>query len=301
METRAFRVPLTYPLSSSVLAKTSCGETEAGGSLIKALTTARNRGRKGGTQTWWRQSSDLKGRSYQLAITLAALVAVATACSAPIPQERHQPTPVRPGDIRHEPTRVNVDEIQEEVVRALFDDDGNFFGTDQRLAKVATEHEGGFGGYYFDERDKSHVYVFMMDPSKTASAEAAFREAYDGRHTVTRVTPVQGQHPFDQLVAWSPVLDRALIANDIHPTIGAVMEICNRIYRGLWDESQIADARRVLRDLEIPQDAVVFEQARPVLLGEEPSWQPMVDRLKHLFRSGADDARSVSYGSGQCW
>ena len=247
----------------------------------------------------------MTGRSYKLAIALAVLMAVAAACSAPTAQDQRQPTPVRLGEISHELTRVNLDEIQEEAVRALFDDEGNFFGTDQRLAKVAKEHEGGFGGYYFHDTDKSHVYVFMVDPSKAAAAEAAFRKAYNGMHAVTQITPVQGQHPFDQLVAWSPVLDRALIANDMHPTIGAVMEGCNRIYRGFWDESQIADASRIVRDLEIPQDAVVFEQARPVLLGKEPSRQPilrpMVDKLKLLFRSGADDERSVSYGPGRCW
>ena len=246
----------------------------------------------------------MTGRSYRIAIALAVLMAVAAACSAPTAQDQRQPTPVRLGESPHEPTRVNLDDIQEEAVRALFDDEGNFFGTDQRLAKVAKEHAGGFGGYYFHETDKSHVYVFMVDPSNAASAEAAFRKAYIGMRTVTQITPVQGQHPFDQLVAWSPVLDRALIANDIHPTIGAVMEICNRIYRGFWDESEIADAMRVVSDLEIPQDAVVFEQARSELLGEEPSRQPilrpMVDGLKRLFRSSADDESSVSHGRGQC-
>lgn len=239
-----------------------------------------------------------------LAVAIAAALALSSAGSEPALPATRQPDPVSLSEIRAEPSPVNLDEIPEEAVRALFDDQGNFFGPDQRLAQIAKKHEGGFGGYSFHETDKSHVYVYMLDTSKTESAEAAFREAYNGMHTVTRITPVQGQFRFDQLVEWFLVVDRALLANGIHPTTGAVMEICNRIRFGLRDESLIIDARRVVGDLGIPQEAVVFEQSNPMLLGhadgKEPLLRPMVEWFKRLFRSGADDERPDPYGPGRC-
>ena len=215
-----------------------------------------------------------------------------------------QPESVGLSEIQAKPTPVNLDEIPEESVRALFDDQGYFFGPDQRLAQIAKKHDGGFGGYSFHADDKSHVYVYMLDISDTESAEAAFREAYNGMHTVTRITPMQGQFRFDQLVEWFPVVDRALLAHDIHPTTGAVLEICNRLLFGLRDASLIVDARRVVGDLGIPQEAVVFKEANPVLLGHEdarePLLRPMVEWVKRLLRSGADDEQSIPYGPGRC-
>ena len=238
-----------------------------------------------------------------LGVVIAAALALASAGSGPAVPATPQPAPVSPSEIRAEPTPVNLDEIPEEAVRALFDDQGNFFGPDQRLAQIAKKHEGGFGGYSFHKTDKSHVQVYMVDTSKAQSAEAVFREAYrDGMHTVTQITPVQGQFPFDQLVEWFPVVDRALLANDIHPTTGAVLEICNRIRFGLRDESLIIDARGVVGDLGIPQEAVVFKQMNSELLADvrEPLFRPVIDRFKRLFRSEADHERSFPYGPGRC-
>ena len=237
-----------------------------------------------------------------LGVVIAAALALASAGSGPAVPATPQPAPVSPSEIRAEPTPVNLDEIPEEAVRALFDDQGNFFGPDQRLAQIAKKHEGGFGGYSFHKTDKSHVQVYMVDTSKAQSAEAAFREAYNGRRSVTQITPVQGQFRFDQLVEWFPVVDRALLANDIHPTTGAVLEICNRIRFGLRDESLIIDARGVVGDLGIPQEAVVFKQMNSELLADvrEPLFRPVIDRFKRLFRSEADHERSFPYGPGRC-
>ena len=239
-----------------------------------------------------------------VAVAIAMAWAVSAACSAPTAPETRRPTPVRLGEVQNQPTPVNLDEIPEASVRALFDDQGNFFGPDQRLAQIAKKHEGGFGGYSLHETDKSHVYVYMMDTSKTESAAAAFREAYNGMYTITQITPMQGQFRFDQLVEWFPVLDRALLANDIHPSTGSIMEICNRIRFGLREESLIVDARRVVGDLGIPQEAVVFELSGPVLLAHkderQPILRPVVDWVKRLFRSEADNKRSFSYGAGRC-
>ena len=188
-----------------------------------------------------------------LGIAIAAALALSAAGSEPVVPATRQPAPVSLNEIRAEPTPVNLDDIPEEAVRALFDDQGNFFGPDQRLAQIAKKHDGGFGGYSFHEADRSHVYVYMVVTSKTESAEAALREAYgDGVHTITQITPVQGQFPLDQLIEWYPVVNRALLANGIHPTTSAVLEICNRIRFGLRDESLIVYARTVVGDQGIP-------------------------------------------------
>ena len=57
---------------------------------------------------------------------------------------------------------VDLDEIQEDVVRNLFDENGQMMDSDQNLARIAQEYEGGFGGYYFHNSDKSTVYVYML-------------------------------------------------------------------------------------------------------------------------------------------
>ena len=119
-----------------------------------------------------------------------------------------------------------------------------------------------------------------------------FPASFTSRLASHTASLVQGQFRFDQLVEWFPVVDRALLANGIHPTTGAVMEICNRIRFGLRDKSLIVDARRVVGDLGIAQEAVVFKQANPMLLaledGREPLLRLVVDRFKRLFRSDAD-------------
>ena len=106
------------------------------------------------------------------------------AAAASTPAARTAPSTVPPEGVPPEgvPT-VNLDEIKEQAVRDLFDDKGRMVTPDQRLARIAVEHQGGFGGYYFDETDRSTAYVYMLDPSRTETAEAAFRAAYRGnRH-----------------------------------------------------------------------------------------------------------------------
>ncbi|MCE2458802.1 MAG: hypothetical protein J4G14_13485 [Dehalococcoidia bacterium] len=87
---------------------------------------------------------------------------------------------------------VDLDTIREDAVRNLFDSDGRMVNPEHQLAVIAKEHEGGFGGYYFDKTDKSTVYVYMKDVTKTTAAEAAFRAAYSSDRQVSRVIAVQG-------------------------------------------------------------------------------------------------------------
>ena len=172
-----------------------------------------------------------------------------------------------PSTVPREPVAtVNLDEIKEQAVRDLFDDRGRMVNPAQRLARIAAEHKGGFGGYYFDETDRSTAYVYMLDPSQTEAAKAAFRAAYRGDRQVDWIVPVQGDYAFNDLLEWFHVLDTAMVENGIHPSTGGVREISNRIRFGLEDIGQATDARRIMSDLDIPQGAVVFEKGKFKLL-----------------------------------
>ena len=164
------------------------------------------------------------------------------------------------------------------------------FDTDQRLAGIAREYEGGFRGYYFHDTDKSTVYVYMLDPTQVEAAEGAFRAAYGGKRQVTRVIPVQGDYAFDNLLEWFYALDGALVRQDIHPATSAVLEIANRIQFGLRDMKQAKDARRIMDDLGIPEGAVIFHEAQNQLLSDEDSvnakWRTLVSGIQHKIKYG---------------
>ena len=197
-------------------------------------------------------STDLPNTGAPTAAAAASPPAARTAPSAVVPQE-----PV---------ATVNLDEIKEPAIRALFDDQGRMVTPDQRLAAIAAEHQGGFGGYYFDETDRSIAYVYMQDPNQSEAAEAVFRAAYRGDRQIDRIIPVPGDYAFHDLLEWFRVLDAAMVQNGIHLSTGGVYEIYNRIRFGLEDIEQETDARRIMSDLDIPQGAVVFKKSKTRLL-----------------------------------
>ncbi len=86
-----------------------------------------------------------------------------------------------------------VDDIPEQVVRDLLNENGYVANPNQRTAKIAEEHRGGFGGYYFGDADRSVAYVYMLDPSEIASAREVFRAIYHGDRQITRIVPGAGQ------------------------------------------------------------------------------------------------------------
>ena len=183
---------------------------------------------------------------------------MAAAATSP-PAARTVPSAVPPEGV----ATVNLDEIKEQVVRDLFDDRGRMVNPDQRLARIAAEQKGGFGGYYFDETDRSTAYVYMLDPSQTEAAKAAFRAAYrGGDRQVDRIIPVQGDYAFNDLLEWFHVLGPAMVENGIHPSTGGVYEIYNRIQFGLKEIEQETEARQIMSDLDIPQGAVVFKKRK---------------------------------------
>ena len=154
---------------------------------------------------------------------------------------------------------VDLSQIKEEAVRNLFDSTGKRINPNRQVAKIARDHEGGFGGYYFHETDKSIVYVYMQDVTKTAAAEVAFRAAYSGDRKITQIIPVQGDYSLDQLVEWFYILDGALIESGIPPARASVREIENRIRIELFDADQIDDVLHIMERLGIPEGAVVVK------------------------------------------
>ena len=183
---------------------------------------------------------------------------------------------------------ISLSEIKEESVRALFDEHGRMVTPDDRLARIAEKHQGGFGGFYFHETDRGHVFVYMLDPSQVEAARAAFREAYQGgSRTITQITPVQGDYAFDDLLRWYRVLNPALVKNGVHWTTGAVLELENRISFGMRNTEDIEEARRITRELGIPEGAVIFE-VREIRLysttsGEKTRWRNLVGGIREAM------------------
>ena len=158
-------------------------------------------------------------------------------------------------------------DIPEQAVRDILDEDGNVVDPNQRTAKIVEEHGGGYGGYYFDEADRAVAYVYMLDPSDTGAVEEAFRDVYRGNRQITRIVPAQGNYAYSDLLRWFHALDRALVREGIHPTYGSLLGLSNHIGSGLADMRQEQDARGLMRELEIPQGAVVFKEGNNQFLG----------------------------------
>ena len=174
---------------------------------------------------------------------------------------------------------------REDVTKDFFKDDGTFIHPDQKLADAAIKYEGGFGGYYFDDMDKSHVYVYMKDPTKTNKAISAFRDIYQGQHKVTTITTVQGQYAFNDLMTWLPIASRVLDDNDISVSTSAVKEIHNRIEFGLSTWSQLEDAERAIGETTVPVGAVRFVKRNLQLYADRDNvrakWRPVVGGIQY--------------------
>ena len=225
-------------------------------------------------------SDTLRRVIWSLAVGAAVLaVLVLVILSFVIPKQETALTPVNMADIKETaatiraqlpgPTQtpVNLADIKEDAVRAFFDDKGHFIDPDGRLTRIAQEHEGGFGGFYFDEDDRSHAYVYMLDPNNREAAKAAFTAAYGGdSSSISKITPVQGEYSYNDLTRWFYVLDRVLISAGIPPSIGSVSELENRIRFGMRTKARINLARQITREIDIPEGAVVFVLSNPQLL-----------------------------------
>ena len=218
-------------------------------------------------------------------VMLVALVVAASLALSPGTDSTTSDDTTLASDSISSTTVVDLDQIREDAVRSLFDSNGKLIDPRQQLAGIAEEHEGGFGGYYFHETDKSIVYVYMKDVTKTAAAEAAFRAAYDGDHQVSQIVPVEGNYSFKQLVDWFGTLDDAMIEGGIPPARASIREIENRIRIGLRDGGQIETVRGIMERLGIPEGAVVVEEDYIRLLADRDSvhakWRPLVGGIQH--------------------
>ena len=206
-------------------------------------------------------------RSYMLMFLVAVLV-TAFAAAAVMAQDGSPPS---------------GDNSPEKAVTDTLDDKGNIITPDQRLAKIASEVEGGFGGYYLDETDPNHAYVYMKDTSKTRAANDAAESAPTGA-TVTRVTVVQGQYAFNDLLTWHDSLLNAMAGDEIDFSITSVDESQNRIVIGLPDLDHVHDVHELMVDLNIPEGAVIFEENEITPLAGRDSvqeeWRPVVGGIK---------------------
>jgi hypothetical protein len=158
------------------------------------------------------------------------------------------------------------DQVKEDVVQAILDDDGNVIDHNRRLAQVSSDHEGGFGGWYFSD-DKSTVYVFMKDTSKTEQARSAVEASYLGRHAPTNVVVVSGEHSLEDLSTWLyQLIDGLMVEEIVFKSVG-IDHSQNRIDLGLAEDSHITTARQVMKELEIPESAVEITVNDGQLLG----------------------------------
>ena len=216
---------------------------------------------------------------------LVGLVVAASLALSPGTQSTSSDDTTQTSDLISSTTVVDLDQIREDAVRSLFDSNGKLINLKQQLAGIAEDNEGGFGGYYFHETDKSIVYVYMKDVTKTAAAEAAFMAAYDGDHQVSQIVPVEGNYSFDQLVEWFGILDKTMIESGIPPARASIREIENSIHIGLRDGGQIDDVRGIMERLGIPEGAVVVEEDYMRLLTDKDSvrgkWRPLVGGIQH--------------------
>ena len=175
------------------------------------------------------------------------------------------------------------DQVKEDVVQAILDDDGNVIDHNRRLAQVSSDHEGGFGGWYFSD-DKNTVYVFMKDTSKTEQARSAVEASYLGRHAPTNVVVVSGAHSLTELSTWLYQLVDGLVTEGINFKSVAIDHSQNRIDLGVAEDSHIDIAKRVMKDLQIPENAIDITVDDSQLLGGgdlEEEWRPVAGAIQH--------------------
>ena len=142
----------------------------------------------------------------------------------------------------------------------------------------------------FDETDRTVAYVYMLDPSDAGAAEEAFRDVYRGNRQITRIVPAQGNYAYSDLLRWFHALDKAMVGEGIFPEYGGVLQLSNHIGFGLADMGQEQDARGLMRELEIPQGAVVFKEGDNQLLGIGTTLKDVLQPIGGLrgggYRSG---------------
>ena len=145
----------------------------------------------------------------------------------------------------------DLDRVQEDAVRELHDSSGRMVNPDRKMQFIARTNSGGFGGFYFDDSDPSTVYVYMLDVTKTAEAERAFRVAMGESSEYTRIVPVRGRYSMDDLVDWFYQTLKALDSGGIkvngaglRPRDNGFSFMIGSNLDGAWDIIDGLDVRR---------------------------------------------------------
>ena len=184
------------------------------------------------------------------------------------------------------PDRVDLSRVKEEAVRALLDSEGNVIDHNSRLASIAKDHEGGFGGWYFSE-DKGTVYVFMMDTTKVKAAREAFRAAYTGQYDSANINieVVEGTYSLDDLVDWANRLTVGLLEAGALWKSMSIDHANNVISLRFVSADRLETAGQVRERLGIPEGAVLFTEIGESRLmddgdGLDEEWRPLVGRVQ---------------------
>ena len=190
----------------------------------------------------------------KLILILVAVILISLACSTVncvSPTITVTPTPTPESTPR--PSQVELGEIREDVVRELYDSSGRMANPDRKMQSIAKANDGGFGGYYFDENNPSTVYVYMLDVTKAAEAEEAFRASQNKDAQYTRVVPVQGNHSMDDLVDWFYQTLKAFDDGGIQVN-GAGLRLRDNGFSFML-EGDLDGAWAIIDELGIPRDA----------------------------------------------
>ena len=184
------------------------------------------------------------------------------------------------------PDRVDLSRVKEAAVRALLDSEGNVIDHNSRLASIAKDHEGGFGGWYFSE-DKGTVYVFMMDTTKVKAAREAFRAAYTGQYDSANINieVVEGTYSLDDLVDWANRLTVSLLEAGALWKSMSIDHANNVISLRFVSADRLETAGQVRERLGIPEGAVLFTEIGESRLmddgeGLDEEWRPLVGRVQ---------------------
>ena len=167
-----------------------------------------------------------------------------------------------------ESARVDLADISEHVVREMYDPSGAMINPDRKMQSIARTNPGGFGGYYFSDNDPSTVYVYMLDVTEVAAAEAAFRAAQPEDEEYTTVIHVQGRYSMENLVDWFYMTLRAFDQGGIDVKVAGLRPKDNGFSFTIG--GNLEGALALVDDMGIPREAVSLK------LGGE--WIPLADK-----------------------
>lgn len=144
---------------------------------------------------------------------------------------------------------------------------------DDLFVKVA-RRVPAFGGMFFDEKNPNILYVYLLDPTQKAEAEAAIMEIFTSyRPDIVQIVwergtrVLTGQYSYLQLKGWHTCLKgvKGVISTIPTVTLIDIDETKNRLmirFREM-EEATLRFVEQELRWLGIPREAVIFVGAGP--------------------------------------